>query len=170
MGEPFVLKFGEFAGKAIEALMFSAKGYDFLRYQNGRILTPENNAFISRVRRLMAKGEAPLLTAKCSCGNAATYVFVRRGNDGVGFGEFCCADCTKNSPYRYEAIELKFSSILRFQGATDRACFIRELKQACGFGATERITAQRAHKFFYPEPSSASSKPSRRGPELPFGG
>lgn len=167
MGEPFVLCYGKFAGKAIEAMMFDSKGYEYLDHQAVR--NGDENQFVLRVRRLVARGETPRIVARCQCGASATHVYARRGSDGVGFGEFCCATCALRPMSGYEAIELKFSSILRFHGKIDQGCFIRELKQACGFGGSEKITAEKAHAFFYPPvvkpvPTSIRSKEL----ELPF--
>lgn len=165
MAEPFVLQYGKFPGWTVERLMFEPNGYEYLDYQANRTVVGVPNALVNMARRIVDKGEAPNITARCQCKAKATHVFVRRGNDGVGFGEFCCANCAKNPPNGYEAIELKFSAILRFHGTTDRHCFIRELKQACGFGGSERITAEKAHKFFFPEPKP---KRDKDGPLLPF--
>ena len=72
MGEPFVLCYGKFAGKAIEAMMFDSKGYEYLDHQAVR--NGDENQFVLRVRRLVARGETPRIVARCQCGASATHV------------------------------------------------------------------------------------------------
>lgn len=173
MGTPFFLKFGQFAPQAIEALMFDPSGIEELeRLARGK-RTAKNSAFLSRLARLLQLGEKPRIVAKCACGAPATHVLLKRAADGASFGEFVCVSCARK-PYPWpEAMELKFSSITRFPVIADRRCFISQLKQACGFGAAERLSAEKAHAFFYPMPLPAPvpDKPEKRnwrGPLLPF--
>src|SRR3989339_1386107 len=187
MGQPFFLQFGQFAGKAIEALMFDPHGIEEVERLARSTKTEKNASFLRRLARLLQLGEEPNIMAKCRCGQPATHVFLKRAVDGASFGEFVCADCAR-IPYPWpEAMALKFSSITRFAVIGDRRSFIGQLKQAVGFRATERMSVEKARAFFYSEAlrrdhdlgtnvadsfvptKPATVKTGRRGPELPFG-
>ncbi len=175
MGTPFFLKFGQFADRSIEALMFDPHGIEELERLARGTRTEKNSAFMQRLTRLLQLGDNPRITAKCVCGASATHVLMNRANDGASFGEFVCASCARNPHPWHEAMELKFASITRLKVIADRRGFIGQLKQAIGFGATERMTAEKAHAFFYPTPSVIYAPPrvvqreaDKRGPRLPF--
>jgi len=174
MGEPFFLQYGQFAGKSVEALMFDPHGIEELERLARGQKTAKNAAFLRRLARLLQLGETPNITAECRCEKSATHVLMKRALDGASFGEFVCAVCAR-IPYPWpEAMELKFSSTTRFSVIADRRSFIGQLKQAVGFRATERMTAKKAHAFFYPESTMAQIAPDQavsetnRGPRLPF--
>jgi len=170
MGQPFVLQFKPFAGRAIESLMFDHAGYEYL-YNRAAHAKEQLSAFAFRVARLVEKGEDPKIVACCEkCNKPALFISGKRGGDGVGFGDFLCADCAKAPFPGEEFFPLKFSTIVRFAYVADRKLFIRHLKTACGFRASGRVTAEKAHAFFYPPDvaRSANKVTARRGPALPF--
>lgn len=163
---PFVLQFGKFSGRAIEAMMFDPEGYEFLRQYARQKETSGNVNFLRRVRGLLQKGENPEIKAICACGKKVVSVIGKYDNSGVSFSRFVCEDCAKKIFAAENEYPLKFSAMVQFKGS-ERRNFLFQLRQACGFKFGERITAQKAHDFFYP-PKLAEQKVKPRQRELPW--
>ncbi len=160
---PYVLRSGKFKGKAIETLMFSAKGYAFLAGVARMAETDANRSFLRRVRSLIELGKNPEIKVFCKCGRPVAFISVKIERSDIGFIGLCCAEC-RCSSNGYSYVPLKFSSVLNFSVVMDQQRFLRYLKQACGLAADERMTAQKAHDFFYPPCQVAKAKQL----ELPF--
>ncbi len=155
--EPFVLKYGKFAGKSIEWLMFQPKGYLFLR---GVLKKGKKSPFTDRVRRLVEKGESSSILENCPlCQQAkVSVVLFRADSSGICFFGRVCRQCAdKKAGNQFQMMELKFSGIAVLRGSlVDQELFIRELKKA--FGLSSPLTAEKAHDFFYPEPQVPAKK------------
>jgi len=161
---PYILRSGKFQGKAIESLMFSAKGYKFLCGLARMQETESNSRFLQRIRRLLELGESPVIKSQCRCGRPAVSIRIKREEGDIGFGELYCATCQGDSFGGHEQVPLKFSSLRRFDFVLDQKSFLRHLKQVCGLECRERMTAQKAHDFFYAPREEARI----RQPQLPF--
>ena len=92
--------------------------------------------------------------AMCTeCGTArAKYVACKRGTDGVGFDGLRCESCMDLVHSGYFVVELTLKGVRHFSGATNRRCFLRELRQACGLPAEGRIDPRKAMLALSAEP------------------
>jgi len=163
--QPYILWFGKFEGSSLEQLMFNPDGYRYLKrfVLKQLVEDPKLCKLVARTKELVSLGENPRIIVKCVCGAVASHIeCCDEEADGLEFRDWLCEKCAqKASLSRFHPVELKFSSLNKYEGACAKR-FADRLKKACGLCCP--ITKEKAVTFFFVSPvvKPKSSKKMRQ--------